>query len=56
MNRAADGFFTLNARPTDLGLLPRRSRAVVRASELLRRVRPLRVVADSVWVESRRTA
>jgi SAM-dependent methyltransferase len=51
----ADGFFALNAQAADLPLLPRRHRAVVRASELLRRVPALRTVADSVWVEAVRT-
>jgi SAM-dependent methyltransferase len=55
---AVDGFFTLNAQPTDLALLPARYRAVVRTSEALRRVsekvRPLTLVADSVYARSRR--
>jgi SAM-dependent methyltransferase len=54
----ADGFFTLNPQPTDLELLPARYRAVVRVSEVLRRlsdtVRPLALVADSVYARSRR--
>jgi SAM-dependent methyltransferase len=53
-----DGFFTLNPQPTDLALLPARHRAVVHASEALRRaagvVRPLTLVADSVYARSRR--
>ena len=52
----ADGFFALNAQPSDLPLLPLRSRLVVRASELLRRVPGLRFVADSVWIEADRPA
>jgi SAM-dependent methyltransferase len=55
---SVDGFFTLNAQPTDLALLPARYRAVVRTSEALRRVsekvRPLTLVADSVYARSRR--
>jgi SAM-dependent methyltransferase len=55
---SVDGFFTLNPQPTDLELLPARYRAVVRTSEALRRisekVRPLTLVADSVYARSRR--
>jgi SAM-dependent methyltransferase len=55
---SVDGFFTLNAQPTDLALLPARYRAVVRTSEALRRVSekvlPLTLVADSVYARSRR--
>ena len=55
---SVDGFFTLNPQPTDLALLPVRYRAVVHASEALRRaagvVRPLTLVADSVYARSRR--
>lgn len=50
----ADGFFTLNPQATDLELLPRRYRLVVRASEALRRLRPLRLAADSLYAVSRR--
>jgi hypothetical protein len=54
----ADGFFTLNPQPTDLELLPRRYRAVVRTSEALRkvsdRVKPLAYAADSLYASSRR--
>jgi SAM-dependent methyltransferase len=53
-----DGFFTLNPQPTDLALLPRRYRAVVRTSEALRRaaerVPPLTYAADSLYALSRR--
>jgi SAM-dependent methyltransferase len=53
-----DGFFTLNPQPTDLALLPRRHRAVVRTSEALRRVAarvpPLTYAADSLYALSRR--
>ena len=52
-----DGFFTLNAQPADLDLLPRRYRLVVRASDVLRKlsatVPPLRNLADSVYVRAR---
>ena len=53
---SVDGFFALNAQPSDVDLLPRRYRLVVRASELLRRasgrVPALRTVADSLYVEA----
>jgi SAM-dependent methyltransferase len=53
-----DGFLTLNPQPSDLPLLPRRYRAVVRVSEALRkaseRVRPLTYVADSLYASSTR--
>jgi len=53
-----DGFFTLNAQLTDLELLPRRYRLVVRTSEALRRASgrlpPLRYSADSLYAVSRR--
>jgi SAM-dependent methyltransferase len=55
---SVDGFFTLNPQPTDLALLPARYRAVVRTSATLRRVsetvKPLTLVADSVYARSRR--
>jgi SAM-dependent methyltransferase len=47
-----DGFFTLNPRVDDLGLLPLRSRAVIRASEALRHVPGSAAVADSVFVQA----
>jgi SAM-dependent methyltransferase len=50
----ADGFLTLNPQLADLELLPRRYQLVVRASETLRRVRPLRPAADSLYAVSRR--
>jgi 2-polyprenyl-3-methyl-5-hydroxy-6-metoxy-1,4-benzoquinol methylase len=54
-----DGFFTLNPQKRDLDLLPRRYRALVRASEGLRRLsgraRFLTTVADSVNVRSTRS-
>jgi SAM-dependent methyltransferase len=53
-----DGFLTLNPQPSDLQLLPRRYRTVVRVSEALRkaseRVRPLTYVADSLYASSTR--
>jgi SAM-dependent methyltransferase len=53
-----DGFLTLNPQPGDLGLMPRRYRALVRTSEAYRRasrVLPFLVhAADSVWAESRK--
>jgi 2-polyprenyl-3-methyl-5-hydroxy-6-metoxy-1,4-benzoquinol methylase len=50
---AAEGFFTLNPQQVDLDLLRGRHRVLVRASEALRRVRPLTPLADSVSVRSR---
>jgi SAM-dependent methyltransferase len=54
----ADGFLTLNPQPTDLALLPRRYRAVVRASEALRSIsdhaKPLVYAADSLYAHSTR--
>lgn len=51
-----DGFFSLNAQPTDIDLLSPAGAVVVRASEALRRLArwlpPLVHVADSVFVES----
>ena len=53
-----DGFLTLNPQPTDLELLPRRYRALVRTSEALRSlagaVPPLTYAADSLYALSRR--
>jgi SAM-dependent methyltransferase/uncharacterized protein YbaR (Trm112 family) len=53
---SVDGFFALNAQASDLHLLPRRFRPVVRTSELLRRASErlpaLRSVADSLYVEA----
>ena len=52
-----DGFFSLNPQASDLDLLPPRYRAVVRASDLLRRassvVPALTSVADSIYVRAR---
>jgi len=52
----ADGFFSLNAQPGDLALLPLRHRVVVRASEAGRKaselVPPLRLLADSLYIRS----
>lgn len=54
----ADGYFSLNAQPTDIDLLRPLPRAVVRTSELLkgvsRRLTPLALVADSVFIDARR--
>lgn len=53
----ADAFFNLNPQVADLQLLPRRSRAVVRLSEALRKLSakfpPMVYVADSIYVEAR---
>ena len=49
---STDGFFTLNPQKRDLDLLPRKFRAVVRASDVLKRVGAPTVVADSVNIRS----
>jgi SAM-dependent methyltransferase/uncharacterized protein YbaR (Trm112 family) len=49
-----DGFFTLNPQKRDLDLLPARFRAVVRASDALKRVGAPTTLADSVNVRSAR--
>jgi SAM-dependent methyltransferase len=55
---SADGFLTLNPQPTDLALLPRRYRAVVRTSEALRSLsdhaQPFVYAADSLYARSTR--
>lgn len=51
---STDGFFTLNPQTSDLDLLPRHFRALVRASEALKRLRVPTAVADSVNVRSTR--
>jgi SAM-dependent methyltransferase len=54
----ADGYFSLNAQPTDVDLLAPLPRTVVRLSELLkavsRRFPSVALVADSVFIEARR--
>jgi hypothetical protein len=56
---SVDGFFSLNVQPNDIHLLPARYRALVRTSEVLRRlskkVPALMQVADSLYVSARRT-
>jgi SAM-dependent methyltransferase/uncharacterized protein YbaR (Trm112 family) len=56
---SVDGYFSLNAQPSDLHLLPGRYRAVVRASEGLRwisgKIPILTNVADSLYINSQRT-
>jgi len=51
-----DGFFTLNAQPADLDLLPGRYRLVVRASEALRKLSAtlpaLRRVSDGLFIHA----
>jgi SAM-dependent methyltransferase/uncharacterized protein YbaR (Trm112 family) len=51
---SVDGYFSLNAQSSDVRLLPRRYRALVHASESLRRASevflPLAHVADSLYV------
>jgi SAM-dependent methyltransferase len=55
---SVDGYFSLNVQPSDLHLLPGRYRALVRASEGLRRVSRrmplLAKAADSLYVSARR--
>jgi hypothetical protein len=55
---AVDGYLTLNPHPAYLALLPRRYRALVRASEALRRLSGglpwLSYAVDSLYVASRR--
>jgi SAM-dependent methyltransferase/uncharacterized protein YbaR (Trm112 family) len=55
---SVDGFFSLNAQASDTYLMPRRYRAVVHASEYLRklsdRVPLLAKCADSLYVSARR--
>jgi SAM-dependent methyltransferase len=54
---AADGFFSLNPQISDVNLLPRKYRAVIYASEALRKISevlsPLTYVADSLYVEGK---
>lgn len=53
---SVDGYFTLNPQISDIHLLPRRYRALVRLSEALRRMSrsfsPLTYVADSLYVSA----
>lgn len=55
---SVDGYFSLNAQPSDLHLLPAHYRALVRISEGLRKLSrylpPLLTVADSLYVSSRK--
>lgn len=55
-----DGFFSLNAQISDVRLLPMHYQAVVYASEGLRGLSrvfpPLKYLADSLYVEARKTA
>jgi SAM-dependent methyltransferase/uncharacterized protein YbaR (Trm112 family) len=55
---SVDGFFSLNVQPSDVHLFPARYRAVVRTSEILRRLSnhfpALAKIADSLYVSSRR--
>lgn len=53
---SVDGFFGLGIQPSDIDLMPFQYRAVIRSSELLRRIatvfRPLQYFADSLYVTS----
>jgi hypothetical protein len=53
-----DGYFSLNPQTSDVAQLPARYRAIVRASDVLRRlserVTPISYVADSLYVDARR--
>lgn len=55
---SVDGYFSLNVQPNDIHLLPARYRALVRASESLRRISGrvplLSKVADSLYITARR--
>jgi SAM-dependent methyltransferase/uncharacterized protein YbaR (Trm112 family) len=55
---SVDGYFSLNPQPSDLHLLPARYRAIVRASEGLRRISQkvpiLSRVADSLYISARK--
>ena len=55
---SVDGYFSLNVQPSDLRLLPAKYRAVVHASEALRKLSyyfpPLVSVADSLYISCRR--
>lgn len=55
---SVDGYFSLNAQISDVRFLPRRYRALVRASELLRKISkvfpPLAYLADSLYVTAAR--
>jgi hypothetical protein len=57
---SVDGFFGLGIQPADVDMLPLHFQAVVRSSELMRRltnrVPSLRNAADSLYVTSRRRA
>jgi len=57
---SVDGFFSLNIQPSDLHMLPARYRAIVHASEGLRRMSSifpaLAKAADSLYVNAHRTA
>jgi hypothetical protein len=52
-----DGFFSLNSQVSDLRFLPAKYRAVVRASEVLRKTArflpPLRFLADSLYLQTK---
>lgn len=51
-----DGYFSLNAQPSDLDLLRPLPRVIVRSSQVLKQVAkwipPLKLVADSVFIEA----
>jgi len=53
---SVDGFFGLGIQPSDADLMPVHYRIVILSSEFLRRiasvVRPLRYIADSIYVTS----
>ncbi len=55
-----DGFFSLNPQVSDIRFLPGKYRAVVRASETMRKtariVPPLRYIADSLYLKTRTSA
>ena len=55
----ADGYFSLNVQPSDMEFMPPHYRALVRTSEVLRkisdRVPPLAKLADSLYLSAERT-
>lgn len=57
---SVDGYFGLGLQAADVDLLPLPARTLVRTSEALRRVsrrvRPLTLLADSLWISGRRRA
>jgi SAM-dependent methyltransferase len=53
---SVDGFLGLGIQPSDRSIMPVRNRAIIAASEMLRRVKPLAHFADSLYVASQKKA